>query len=125
MCPGNNESAGKHKSGRVRHGNAYLRAALGEAAHAAASTENTYLAARCKRLAVRRGKKRAIVATAHSILTSVWNMFTTDSPYLDLGGSYFTERADKTRRTRHLITELNQLGFTVQLAPIEATTPRA
>jgi len=125
MCPGNNESAGKHKTGRTRHGNAYLRAALGEAAHAAARTKNTFLAERCRRLAVRRGKKRAIVATAHAILVSVWFMLTTDSPYQELGDSYHLQHSDKTRRTRHLLTELGRLGYTVTLNPAEATAPTA
>jgi transposase len=120
VCPGNNESAGKHKSGRTRPGDTWLRAALGEAAMAASRTKSTYLAARYRRLATRRGNKRALVAVAHSILTATWHMLTHDASYQDLCGDYFVQRADRTRQTRRLISQLNQLGYEVMLNPIQA-----
>jgi transposase len=120
VCPGNNESAGKQLSGKTRNGNAALRAALGEAALAITRTKDTYLAARYKRVAARRGKKRAIVAVQHSMLIAIWHMLTHDVAYHDLGASYFTDRAGKTRQTRRLIAQLNNLGFAVRLEPVKA-----
>ncbi|MDW5326740.1 IS110 family transposase [Plantactinospora sp. KLBMP9567] len=115
VCPGNNESAGKQLSGKTRNGNAALRAALGEAAQAITRTKDTYLAARYKRVAARRGKKRAVVAVQHSMLVAVWHMLTHDVAYHDLGAGYFTERAGKSRQTRRLVTQLNNLGYAVRL----------
>jgi transposase len=120
VCPGNNESAGKHHSGRTRKGDTWLRAALGEAAAAAAKTKGTYLQAQYQRLAVRRGKKRALVAVGHSILTATWYMISNGVEYQDLGGSHFLTRIDPARRTRRLIDQLHQLGYQVQLTPTGA-----
>jgi transposase len=115
LCPGNNESAGKHFSGRTRQGDRWLRAALGEAAIAASRTRNTYLQSQYRRIAFRRGKKRALVAVAHSMLVDTWHMITNESDYHDLGADYFTRRIDRRRHTHHLISQLQQLGYTVQL----------
>jgi transposase len=117
VCPGNNESAGKHHSGRTRKGDTWLRAALGEAAAAGSSTKNSYLHAQYRRLAVRRGKKRALLAVGHTILTAIWHMLVNDLDYQDLGADYFTSRIDPTRRTRQLVDQLQQLGYQVQLTP--------
>jgi len=119
LCPGNNESGGKHKSGRTRHGDPWLKGALGQAAICASRTKSTYLAARYRRIAARRGKKRAIVAVGHTILTSAWHMLTHDVPYQDLGGNYFLERTGRTRQTRRLVSQLTQLGYHVALNPLE------
>jgi transposase len=89
MCPGNNESAGKHFSGRTRKGNRWLRGALGEAAAAAGRSNNTYLSARYRRLSARRGKKRAMVAIGHDILMAAWFILVRDVDYQDLGADYF------------------------------------
>ncbi|TDT94152.1 transposase [Streptomyces sp. 846.5] len=118
VCPGNHESAGKSSSGKTRHGDPWLKAALGQAAVAASRTKDTYLASRYRRLVGRRGKKRALVALEHSILVAIWHMFTNDAEYADLGGDYFLERTGKTRATRRLISQLNQLGYQVNLQPI-------
>ncbi|MGI5186140.1 hypothetical protein ACQEVZ_58820 [Dactylosporangium sp. CA-152071] len=83
-------------------------------------TKDTYLAARYKRVASRRGKKRAIVAVQHSMLIAIWHMLTHDVAYHDLGANYFTERAGTARQTRRLVTQLNNLGYTVRLDPIAA-----
>jgi transposase len=120
VCPGNNESAGKQLSGKTRNGNAALRAALGEAALSVTRTKNTYLAARYRRVAARRGKKRAVVAVQHSMLIAVWHMLTHDVAYRDLGPEYFTERTGKTRQTRRLVAQLGSLGYTVRLEPLMA-----
>lgn len=120
MCPGNHESAGRHTSGKSRPGDPWLKNALGLAATSAARSKNTYLAARYKRIAVRRGKKRALVAVGHTILTSIWHMLTNDVAYEDLGGEYFIQRTGRTRQTRRLVSQLNMLGYQVSLQSAEA-----
>jgi hypothetical protein len=92
LCPGNNESAGKHFSGKTRKGSRWLRTTLSQAANAAARSKGTYLAAHYARIKGRRGHKRAIVAVAHSILVIAWHLLTRNQPYTDLGGDYFLER---------------------------------
>jgi len=89
LCPGNNESGGKRKSGKTRKGNAWLRRALCEAAWGASHTKNTYLAAQFRRLAARRGVKRATMAVAHTILVIAYQMLKNRSPFQELGGDYF------------------------------------
>lgn len=118
MCPGNHESAGKHYGGAARKGDSWLRGALGEAAAGAARSKDTYLQARYRRLAGRRGKKRALVAVGHSILTATWHMITNSVDYHDLGASYFITRINPDRQARRLIGQLHQLGFQVTLNPI-------
>jgi transposase len=120
ICPGNHESAGHTTTGATRPGDPWLKAVLGQAAISAARTKNTYLAARYRRLLPRRGRKRALVALQHSILTAIWHMLTHDQPYHDLGGNYFLDRTSKTRATRRLIGQLNHLGYQVTLNPLEA-----
>ena len=120
VCPGNNESGGKRKSGRTRYGDPWLKGALGAAAISASRTKDTYLAARYRRILARRGKKRALVAVEHSILIAIWHILTTGVAYRDLGGNYFLERAGRARVTRRLVSQLNQLGYQVTLAPVDA-----
>jgi transposase len=116
MCPGNNESAGKHFTGRTRPGNPWLRGALGQAAASAARTKNTYLAERYSRLARRRGKKRALVAVGRTILESSWQMLSHDLPYADLGPDHFRTRLkDRRRHAERLAHQLRQLGYAVAL----------
>ena len=103
MCPGNNESAGKHFSGRVRKGDSWLRAALGEAAAAASGARDTCLQAQYRRLAGRRGKKRALVAVGHSMLVAIWHMISAGMDYQDLGPAHFTTRVNPARQTRRLV----------------------
>ncbi|KAF5994117.1 IS110 family transposase [Streptomyces sp. WAC00263] len=120
VCPGHHESAGKHKSGRRRHGNRWLNAALGTAAMAASRTkEKTYLGARYHRLVPRLGKKKALVALEHSMLTAVWHILTDNVPYTDLGGDYYA-KYDPERAMRRITRQANVLGFTVRFDPIEA-----
>ena len=114
MCPGNNESAGKRKSGKTRKGDAWLRAALIEAAHAASRTRNTYLGAQYHRLITRRGKKKAAVAVGHTILTIAYHLLADAAEYADLGPHYFDER-DQEHVTRRLVHRLEALGYSVQL----------
>lgn len=116
MCPGNNESAGRHRSTRTRKGDTWLRAGLGQAAAGAARTTNTYLAHRYKRIARRRGKKRALVTIGHDILIAVWHILTRDQPYHDLGPDWHTHRtSNRARRAARLTHELKTLGYTITL----------
>ena len=120
VCPGHHESAGKRKSGKTRHGDRWLCGALGTAAMAAARTrDTTYLGARYRRLVPRLGKKKAIVAVEHSILTAAWHMLTDDVDYHDLGGDYFA-RLDPERAMRRIVRQANALGYTVRFDPIHA-----
>ncbi|MGI5133217.1 IS110 family transposase [Streptomyces sp. CA-106110] len=120
VCPGHHESAGKQKSGRRRHGNRWLGAALGTAAMAASRTrDRTYLGARYMRLMPRLGKKKALVALEHSILTAVWHILTQDTGFHDLGGDYYTKH-NPERALRRITRQANALGLTVRFEPIEA-----
>lgn len=116
LCPGNHESAGKRLSGRTRKGNPWLRTALVEAAHAAARTKRSYLAAQYRRLAARRGGKRAAIAVAHTILVTAYCLLKHGTVYQDLGPLYFDQR-DRQHVERRLVRRLEALGHTVTLAP--------
>ncbi len=118
ICPGNNESAGKRHSGSTGHANPWLSSTLVEAAWAAVRTKATYLSAQYHRIAARRGKKRAIVAVAHSILVIIYNMLREHSSYQDLGGNYFDER-QRTQTTRRAVNRLQRLGYKVTLEPAQ------
>jgi transposase len=118
VCPGNNESAGKRKSGKTPKGNRWLRSALTEAAWAASRTKNTYLAAQYRRLAARRGKKRALVAVAHTLLTIIWAMLTRREPYRELGPAHF-EKLHPEQLTRYLVRRLERLGHKVELHSLD------
>lgn len=114
MCPGNNESAGKRKTGKTRKGSKWLRQVLTEAAHGAAATKNTYLGALYRRLAPRRGTRKALVAVGHAILVIVYHVLKRGEPYRDLGANYFDERDQQNVRNR-LVRRLQQLGYQVNL----------
>jgi transposase len=117
MCPGNDESAGKRRTGRTAKGNRWLRRALIEAAWGATRAKNTYLSAQYRRLAARRGKKRAIVAVGHSILVAAYHVLAHSSPHHELGADHFS-RLDPQRLTRHLVRRLEHLGHKVTLEPV-------
>lgn len=112
MCPGNNESAGKRKSGKTSKGNRYLRAALVQAAWVASHQKGTYLAAQYQRLVKRMGKKKALVAVGHSILVIVYHVLTNRVSYQEMGGDYFEQRNVEKQRNR-LIRQLEALGLKV------------
>ncbi|MDT7554314.1 MAG: transposase [Pseudonocardiales bacterium] len=114
MSPGNDESAGKRRSGKTGKGNKWLRATLTEAALAAGKTKNSYLAAQYQRLRGRRGHNRAVTAVGHSILTAIWHMLQTGELYNDPGNDYFT-RQNPDRLTRRLVRQLEALGHNVIL----------
>jgi transposase len=114
VAPGNNESAGKRRSGKTPPGNRYLRKGLVQAARGASRKKNTYLKSKYHRIAARRGKKRAVVAVGHSILVSAFHMLSRNEPYRDLGGDYF----DQFKRefvANHLVRRLEKLGYRVAL----------
>ena len=117
MCPGNDESAGKRRSGKTRKGSRWLRQALVEAAHGAARSKDTYLAAQYARLARRRGRKKALVAVGHSILVIAYHLLTHNECYRDLGGNYFDERKRETVQ-HNLVSRLQRLGYQVTLTPV-------
>jgi transposase len=118
MCPGNNESAGKHLSGKTRKGSKWLRVALVEAAQAAVRTKDTYLASQCARLKGRRGHSKAIVAVAHSILVIAYHVLAREEPYLDLGSNYFAERQRSDAYRNRLLRQLSRMGYEVTLQPV-------
>jgi transposase len=121
MCPGNNQSAGKRKTGKTGKGNRYLRAALVQAAWAATHQKGTYLAAQYQRLVKRMGKKKALVAVGHSILVIVYHVLQNKASYQELGGDYF-DKHDAEQRRQRLVRQLESLGLkvTVEELPIAA-----
>jgi transposase len=119
ICSGNNESAGKRKSGATGHGNRWLRSILVQVAWAASHKKNSYFQAQYRRLAGRRGKKKAIVAVAHSILTVTYHILKFERAYKDLGGDYF-DRISRDRIRRYHIKRLESLGYNVVLSDKEA-----
>ncbi len=118
MCPGNNESGGRRLSGKTRKGSAWVRQVLVEVAHAAAKTKDTYLAAQYRRIAARRGKKRALIALGHTILVMVYHILTRQVPYQELGADYFDQR-ERQRVERRLVRRLERLGYHVMLQTAE------
>jgi transposase len=116
MCPGNEESAGKRLRSRMRKGNRWLRRALVEAAWAASRAKKSYLRAQFRRLAPRRGKNRALVAVAHSLLVIIYHVLKYNMEYRDLGPDYF-DRLEPERLRRYLVKRLQSLGYDVTLSP--------
>ncbi len=118
LAPGSRESAGKHKPSGTRKGSRHLRTAMIEAAKSASRTKGTFLAARYRRVARRRGHQKATVAVAHSMLVAAWHMLSTGEVYNDLGEEHFDRYQQPERRHHRAITELQAAGYTI-------TTPQA
>lgn len=116
VAPNNRESGGKRLSGRTTHGNQVLKKTLVQAAHGACRVKGSYFHAQYQRLAGRRGKKRAIVAVAHSLLVTIYHVLRWREPYQDLGSDYFDERK-KEATVERLVKRIEQLGHTVTLSP--------
>jgi transposase len=115
LCPGNHESAGKRKGGRTRQANRWLKAALTQAAWGAGRTRRSYFSQQHRRLAARRGVKRATVAVAHSLLTVSYHLLKDlDKPYVDPGVGYRQTPSDPQRHAQRMIRKLRQMGYTVQ-----------
>lgn len=119
MCPGNNESAGKRKSGRTRRGNNYLKTTLVEAAWAASRTKGTFLGAKYHITAKRRGGKRAAVAIGHQILKAVYHIISRGESYKEIGAESARNRKSEARN-RSIIRELEKLGYSVR--KVESST---
>jgi transposase len=119
ICPGNNESAGKRKSGRTGHGNNWLRSVLVQVAWAASRTKKTYLSALYRRMAGRKGAKRAIIAVAHAILVTIYTMLTDNTSYRDLGANHF-DQLNLQYVLKNAINRIERLGFRATIEPIPA-----
>jgi transposase len=115
LCPGNNESAGKHRSGHTTHGNPWLAETLVQAAWAATRQHDSWLRARYYRLAKRIGRKRAIIAIAHSMIIAIWWMLSEDCDYQDLGADFYDRFVNTEAETRRLVRRLEHLGHHVAL----------
>jgi transposase len=116
VCPGNNESAGHQREGRVRKGNLHLKTMLVQAAHAAVRHRPSYLHAKFLRLKTRRGPQRAAMAIAHKILIAAYHLLSTGQPYRDLGETYL-DQLNKARLAKQLVRRLTRLGYDVQVNP--------
>jgi transposase len=114
LCPGNHESAGKRLSGATRPGNRWLKSVLVECGWGAGRTRQTYMSAQYPRLSRRRGKKKAVLAVAHSIVVAAYHIIRDGEPYADLGPDHFDSLATD-RLTRHYVRRLEQLGHRVVL----------
>ena len=117
LCPGQNESAGKRKSARLRHGAPWLKTMLVQCAWAAKRAKDSYYMAQFHRLRSRRGPQKAICAVAASILTAIYHMLKSGAPHRDLGADYF-DRCLPEAKAKRLVTQLTKLGFDVKLQPL-------
>ena len=115
VCPGNYESAGKRRRVGTTPGNQWLRRAMIEAARAAVRTKGSYFGAQYRQIARRRGPNKAAVAVAHSLIELIWHLLSTGEVFEDLGDDYFQTRRDPERHARRLVTQLEDLGFTVTI----------
>jgi len=115
LCPGNHESAGKRLSGKTRPGNPWLRGLMVQVAWAASHTKDTYLATQYRRLAHRRGRKRALIALANTILAITWYLLKHQQTYQALGADYFDRLQAPAQR--YYIQQLQKMGFRVVLEP--------
>ena len=114
VCPGNNESAGKRRSGKTRKGNKILKSTLVECAQSAVRRKDTFFYAQYQRIAIRRGKKRAMLAVAHSILIAIYYMIKEDKEYQDLGADFYN-KFNKEKKANAYMKKLKELGYDVQL----------
>jgi len=121
VCPGNNESAGKHFSGRTRKGSKWLRTTLNECANSAARSKGSYLSSQYARLKGRRGHKKAIGAVAHSILVIAYHVLQRRRSYADLGPDYLLLRDNADAYKNRLVRQLERLGHKVTLEPLAQT----
>jgi hypothetical protein len=120
MCPGNDESAGKHRSGKTRKGSRWLRTTLTESAKAAARSKGSYFSAQHARLKGRRGPRRATVAVSHSLPVVAYHLLDRAVPYEDLGADYFLCRHDPKRHAAKLVRQLQAIGYRVTLEEVKA-----
>jgi len=117
ICPGNHESAGKRFSGKTRKGNPWLRCLLVQAAHSASHQKRSYLGEQYRRIAKRRGAKRAAVAVAHSILVIIYHLLKNQTTYQEKGEAFF-EAQQRQGTEKRLVRQLSRLGYRVELQPL-------
>jgi transposase len=117
LCPGNRESAGKRMSGRTRKANRYVKRAMCQAAWAASHTKDTFLSAFYRRMSVRKGAPKAVMALAHHLIQVVYQILSRDEVYVELGGDYY-DRRNKPKVVARILARLSQLGFYAELRPI-------
>ncbi len=117
LAPGHQESAGRNQSAKTIKGNRHLKSNLGQAAHTLARSKDNYLGALFRRLAARRGKKRAAVAVARSILVIAYHLLNKGTTYVELGADYF-DKLNQAQVERRLLNRLTQLGYKVTLEPL-------
>jgi len=122
LAPGNRESAGKRYASKKRKGNRTLCASLVQAAQVVARSKGNYLSAQYHRLAARRGKKKALIAVAHSMLVIAYHMLQRQEPYQDLGANYFDQQ-NPNATAKRLTRRLEKLGFQVTLNAVSAPMP--
>jgi hypothetical protein len=115
MCPGDNQSAGKRKSGKTRKGNALLRTTLITCAHAAVKDKSSYFYAQFMRISAHRGKKRAYVAVAHSMLIAIYHILKYGVVFNDLGADYYN-KFNRERKINSYLKKLKALGWEVPVA---------
>jgi len=112
ICPGNNESAGKKKSGKTRKGNKILKSTLVQCAQSAVKNKESFYSAQYHKLMVKRGKKRAIVAVAHSMLISIYHMLKNNMDYVDLGSDYYNQ-FNTDKKVNSYLKKLKELGYEI------------
>jgi transposase len=118
LCPGNDRSAGKRRSGRTRQANRWLKAALTQAAWAAGRTRRSYFSAQHRRLATRRGVKRATVAVAHSLLVTAYHLLAEHGrEFVDLGVGHFEKKRTADEQAERMVRKLEKLGYAVDIKP--------
>jgi len=114
VCPGNNESAGKRKSGKSRKGNKILKSTLAQSAQTAAKNKSSFFHAQHQRISVKRGKKRATIAVAHSILVSIYHMLKDGKEFVDLGSDYYNQ-FNTEKKANSYVKKLESLGYKVDI----------
>ena len=114
VCPGNNESAGKRRSGKTRKGNKILKSALVECAQSAVQHKSSFFYAQYQRISMRRGKKRALLAVAHTMLIAIYYMIKEDKEYIDLGADFYN-KFNKEKKANAYMKKLKELGYDVQI----------
>ena len=124
LCPGHRESGGRRMSGRTRKANRYVKSALCQAAWAASHTKETYLSAFYRRLQVRKGAQKAVLALAHHLITVVYNVLARGEEYVELGSDYH-DRRNKPKVVSRLVKRLTRLGYYVSLEPVESESAKS
>lgn len=119
LCPGNRESGGKRMPSRTRKANRYVRRAMCQAAWAASHSKNTFLSAFYRRMMMRKGEQKAVMALAHHMILIVYNILRRDEEYVEVGGDFY-DRRNKAKAVSRMVSRLNRLGYQVSLTAAEA-----